>query len=490
MILRNLRVFVAGLGVEVNSFSPLLTDIDSFRALALYPAGTFPPHPAPSPALLWACRERAEKGEIELIEGLSAGAQPGGPLLRSCYAELAQELLNDLKNAEKVDVVLLGLHGAMSAEDLEDCEGDLLARARAIVGPNTVIAALLDSHATLTDKMVVAADILLAFKEYPHTDIMACGERLTALALSTALGEHRPISAVFDCRQLGAYHTFYEPMKSVVADIRAVEADGGALDISIIHGFLWADVEDGGTKVLVTTDDDEAGAQRLARQVGERLMAIRGTTSVSLIPMDAAIVRLQADGPSPVIVADTADNPGGGAPSDSTYLLHAFAEAGIRNVCAGLLWDPEVVEATVAAGVGSKLALGVGGKQCGLSGPPLHLEVRVLSIIQNASQMFGGVSWPVGTSVALEVPEYDWTLVISSVRSQCFVVEVFSDHGIDIRRKRVVLVKSSQHFAASFGQIAADIMVVDAPGVLDHDIHRIPYRHLRRPIWPLDPDLG
>ena len=85
-------------------------------------------------------------------------------------------------------MVLFGLHGSMVARGYDDCEGDLLARARAIAGKTAIIGAELDMHCHLTDQMVQAADAIVAFKEFPHTDFLERAEDLVDLCLRAAQG--------------------------------------------------------------------------------------------------------------------------------------------------------------------------------------------------------------------------------------------------------------------------------------------------------------
>ena len=482
-----LRVFAAAFGVEVNAFSPLATGRHDFAALCYHPAGTLGEDVPLIAAPITPLRQRAAAGEITLVEGLVAGAQPGGLLTRATYEALAGELLGDLAGAGAVDIVVLGLHGAMSAHGLPDCDGDLIARVRAIVGNDTVIAVLFDSHGTLSPAMLDGADLLVCYKEYPHTDISESAEKLVRLALAQARKDIAPTLAVHDCRMISVYHTMHGPMQQLVAELRDREARGEALDISIVHGFIWADTPDTSAKVIATTDGDAAAADRIAAEVGRALRAMAGTTHAPLVAMEDAVRRAAAPLAAPIILADTADNPGGGAPSDSTWLLRALATAGVNNVAAGIIWDPAATELAMAAGKGARLNLRIGGKACALSGDPLDLEVQVIATSAEASVPFAGSEWPMGKAAGVHVPALDWYLVISSQRTQCFAPEAFTRLRIDPAQRRVIVVKSSQHFYAAFRPLAGEIVIVDAPGVLDHDPRRLPYRHITRPVWPLDP---
>jgi len=167
-----MRIFSGSLATETNTFSPIPTGLSAYRARGYYPAGQHPDRMQMFSGPLWAARQRAQGKDWTLIEGMTAGATPAGITTRHAYETLRDELLDDLRRAGKVDIALFGLHGAMVADGYDDCEGDLLRRAREIVGPDTVIGAELDPHCHLTATMTDSADFLVCFKEYPHTDIL------------------------------------------------------------------------------------------------------------------------------------------------------------------------------------------------------------------------------------------------------------------------------------------------------------------------------
>src|SRR5690606_28333829 len=192
-------------------------------------------------APLWAARERARTRGWQIVEGLCAFSEPAGPTVRSAYEALRDELLDDLRSALPVDMVLLGMHGAMVADGYDDCEGDVLARVRALVGPDVAVGAELDPHCHLTQAMLDNADVLICFKEYPHTDFLERGAELADLCADLVAGRIRPVMSTFDCRMIGIYHTPREPMRSYVDRIKALEGRDGVLSISVVQTFPWGD---------------------------------------------------------------------------------------------------------------------------------------------------------------------------------------------------------------------------------------------------------
>src|SRR5246127_1818790 len=206
-----MRVFTASLATETNTFGPIPTGAAAFEARGYFPAGKHPEALSFFAAPLWVARQVAAEQGWTLIEGLVAGAQPGGITTRAVYESLRDELLDDLRRALPVDMVLLGLHGAMVADGYDDCEGDMLQRVRQIVGPDVVVGAELDPHNHLTPAMVDNADVMVSFKEYPHTDVLERGLELVDICAAAVEGKVKPVHAMVDCDIIVTVHTSREP---------------------------------------------------------------------------------------------------------------------------------------------------------------------------------------------------------------------------------------------------------------------------------------
>lgn len=480
-----MRIFAAGIGTETNSFSPIPTGIDSFREYLWFEPGTHPAEAHFFTGPLVAARARAQREGHELIEGLHAFAAPAGPTTARAWAELRERLLEELAAALPVDVVLLSLHGAMIAEDCADCEGDLLAAVRARVGPKTIVAAELDPHCHLTEQMRANADLLVLYKEYPHTDTLERAHELVDLALRAASGAIRPVMAMADCRMLALFHTPREPVRGFVDRMKALEGRNGILSVSLAHGFPWGDVADCTAKVLVIADHDANRAQELAISLAREVRAMRGNTTELVLGLEEGLARALKSPRRPIVIADTADNAGGGAPSDSTFMLERMLALGLEDVCLGPLWDPVAVRFCHLAGLGARLRLRVGGKVGPASGPPLDVEAEVIGLARGAVQRFGTGRTRLGDVAAIRIGGIE--VLLNSIRTQAFDPALFTDHGISVHDKKLVVVKSMQHFYAGFKPLAAEVLWVNGPGALDQDFTRLSYRHLRRPIWPLDP---
>jgi microcystin degradation protein MlrC len=481
-----MHLFTASLGTETNTFSPIPTGAQLFASTYLVRGGRYGDNPDLFALPMMEFRDRGRARGWRVTESLCTFAVPAGPTVQSVYEGFRDEILADLKRAMPVDAVLLSLHGAMVAEVTESCETDLVQRVRAIVGPSVPIGVELDLHCHLTEELVAAATAIVIFKEYPHTDVRECAAALFEIIAAAAEKRAEPRMAMFDCRMIGLYPTPLEPMASFVSKIRSLEGRDGVLSISIAHGFPWGDVSALGTRVLVIIDGDKADGPALAASLGRELRGLRDRIEPPWKPMDAALDEAVAAAAGPIVLADVADNAGGGAPSDSTFVLRAMLERGMGDAELGCIWDPGAVALAFEAGEGSRLRVRLGGKLGPMSGDPIDLTVTVKRLVREATQEYLGARARMGDCAALSVGGID--IVVNSARAQTFTPSAFTNLGIDPAARRYVVVKSMNHFRAGFAPIARSIIYVAAPGAIDVDYRRLAYARVKRPIYPLDVD--
>jgi microcystin degradation protein MlrC len=482
-----MRMFVASLATETNTFSPLPVDRRAFERAFYAPPGQHPVTPTLCSAPVVAARSRAQSDGIVLIEGTTTWAEPAGLVSRGAYESLRDEILSQLRAAMPLDVALFGLHGAMVADGYDDTEGDLLGRAREIVGPKAIIGAEYDMHCHLTEKRIAAANISILFKEFPHTDFLARAKELVDIAIRAARGEIRPVAALFDCRSLDhAFMTSHPKGRAFVDRIQAMEGKDGVLSISLGHGFTPADVPDVGNKVLVHADGDEMKAKALAEDIGRAFISFgRSGVSAHVKPEDVLRVASETRG-QPVVFADRWDNPGGGVPGDGTLMIELLLRHPDTPAAVGVLWDPIAVDLCRAAGQDAKLWLRIGGKATPISGRSVDAHVVVRSVTEELIIPFEQSRVSLGPAAAVSIGDLD--VVLATGRAQTFSPEAFSNMGIDLAGKKIVVVKSSNHFHAAFSKVAAAIHHLDCGGPFPPDVREIPYTKLRRPISPLDPN--
>jgi microcystin degradation protein MlrC len=483
-----MRIFTASLATETNTFSPVPTDRASFEMAFYAGPGQHPDTPTLCSSPIVALRRRAARDGLTVIEGTATWAEPGGLVQRRAYEELRDEILGQLSAAMPVDAVILGLHGAMVAQGYDDCEGDLLSRVRTIVGPDVVVASELDPHSHLTAKRIAAADILAAFLEFPHTDFYERGEHVVELGLAAARGAIKPVISTFDCRMIAVLPTSREPMRSFVDRIKALQGKDSVLSISVIHGFMAADVPEMGTRIIVVTDNVKAKGDALAERLGMELFAMRGKTVMEMVRadegIDHALAVREANPTKPAVIADVWDNPGGGTPGDGTFVLKRLIERGAGRVGVATIWDPVAVMFCHAAGEGATINLRFGGKAGPQAGEPIDAKVRVLKVAEEGWQSFGPSRVTLGRAALVRIEGTEIDVILNTNRTQTFEPDIFSNLGIDPLSKEILLVKSTNHFYAGFEPIAAGIIYVNAPSSYPSDPRTTNYTKLDRPIWP------
>ncbi len=473
-----MRILAAGVITETNTFSPWPTGKRAFEHNGVFHGDAGLSESDSETALIarhW--RTLAKRDGHELVESVFAVAQPSGPTVQTDYENYRDEILRDARAKGPFDIVLLFLHGAMVATGCDDCEGDLIARLRALMGPKAAIGAVLDLHCHLTETMVKQSDAIVIVKEYPHIDFAERSEELYEICKAAAEGRCRPVSAVFDCRMVGFYPTTTEPMKSLVAKLYQAEKRNDILSVSFAHGFPWGDTPDTGSRMLVIADGDFALARNLAEELGREVYALRESLLPRFKNIDAALTAArQSNGIA--VLADTADNPGGGAPSDNPSLLRAMLEQKVERGAYGSIWDPISAEICADAGVGARLDLRLGGKCGPASGTPLDVTVTVKAVRPDFSQTgLAGTRIPMGLTVWVDIEGID--VLINSSRTQIFSPDAFTGLGIDLAGKRMIAVKSSWHFQAGFGAMADTIIPVATPGAIQMDFASIAYKKKR-----------
>lgn len=478
-----LRILTATLGTETNTFSPFVTTLRAFEELGVQHGRRRSIASNWFTEMMCEWRRLAEADGHRVVESLAAFALPLGPTVRSVYESFRDEILEDARSRGPIDVALLFLHGAMVAGEVEDCEGDLLVRLRETLGPDAVIGACLDPHCHLTRRMIDAADVIITGKEYPHTDLVDRGRELYVACRDARLGLTRPTSALYDCRMINLWPTTSEPMRSFVARMRELEAQERVLSVSFAHGFPWGDVAEVSARVLVVTNDDQPLAEHLARSLAGELWAQRERLHFRALDLSSALDRAAAAPRGPVVLADVADNPGGGAPGDSTFILRAVLQRGLTRVATGLYYDPAAAQLCHDAGVGGAFDLRIGGKLGRASGDPVDLRVTVRGLSEAHEQrgLAGGRS-PLGRAAWVEAQGVH--ILITSVRSQVLGPEAFTGLGLDLAEVDIVVVKSTHHFHGGFAPLAAEILHVDTPGALTLDFASIPYSRRDGRYWP------
>jgi len=426
----------------------------------------------------------------------SGGA--GGMVTRDAFERVAAEMVGMLSQAMPVDALYLDLHGAGVTEDYEDMEGELLRRVRAAVGPDLPVVISLDYHSNVTPQMTALADAIIAFRTYPHVDRKETGEG-AARALETILAHGQPKGRALRKASflipLHAQCTMVDPSAAIVAEGQRLEGPG-IVSLSYLAGFPPSDIFYCGPSVVVharTQDEADAAADALAR-----FIALKEPDFASpLYTPEAAVAKameIARTATKPVVLADTQDNPGAGGSADTTDLLKALVSAGAQGAALGYLCDAAAAKAAHAAGEGATIDIALGGRNGPEGVTPLKASFKVAKLgsgkLRTTGPVSGGREADLGPMALLSLGGVSVT--VTSKRMQAHDQAPFRHLGVEPAAQKILALKSSVHFRADFQPIAAEVLVVAAPGVHLADTTAYPYRKLRPGIrlCPLGPESG
>ena len=486
-----MRIIIGAISHETSTFTPVPTTRESYGERFGLLRGaqileTFRDSNTPIGGFI----AGADAHGFELIPTILAEPHPSGPTPRSLFDEILAELLAGIRSAGAIDGILLELHGAMVAEGVDDGEGHVPEAVRRLVGPKVPIVVQLDIHSNISYRMVALADVLIGRETYPEVDMAERG-RECADVLNLILHEGlRPEMAL--CRIPMAWGmnqiTAHLPMREAIEYLHRIEARPGIVCASIATCFPLADIPDMGASVYVVADGDRALAQDAADELGAWLFERRADWQLAMPRTGNLLPAAETAGLFPVVFADRNDNPGGGAPGDSTGMLQTFLTAKLQDACLLYIVDPEAIAQCQAVGVGANLELMVGGKSSPLQGAPCRMHVEVVALSDGAFEydgpMYAGLQGRMGPSAHIRQDGVHVLLV--SEREQPFDTAFARTLGLDPRSMRYIGVKSAAHFRAGFEDWAGAVHVVGEPGVHDMETAGLTFRHLGRNVYPFD----
>jgi microcystin degradation protein MlrC len=467
-----LRDFESGKGVLRGS-----AILDMFRGANFCPGGFL---------------EGAEHHGFDLVPLLWTFATPSGLIERATYDSLKNEFLAGLRSEGErgVDGVLLDLHGAMVVDGIEDADADFLAAVREAVGANIPIIVTTDLHSNHSAARLATCDAIIGYDTYPHVDMAERGREAADLMVRTVRGEVRPVSAISKIPLIWSAEcqvTAHPPMLELMQLVFATEQRPGILSVTLATGFPWADVANHGPSVIVVADGDRAQAQQTADELADWVWTRRERWYRTPLTVQQGLEEGQKAGRYPILLADMADNTGGGTPGDSTPVLRAFVEQDLDAALVLYIVDPEVARQAHAAGVGAHLSVEVGGKSAPVQGPPVPLEVEVVALSNGRFRydgpMYSGTDGDLGASAWLR--HRGVNIVVISVRMQPLDQALARSLGIDCAAMNVIALKSAVHFRSGFEQLGGTIYNVNAPAMHSHDYTQLTY-HRRPPMYPIE----
>lgn len=484
-----MRIAVAEVAQETDSFSPLRAGLSEFESYGLYRGAEILERmrgAGPLGGLLEVVDEQPQP--VELVPLLRAWGGAGGAILDDVFAQFRQELLDGLRAAGPVDAVYLALHGAASSESEDDVEGALLEDVRRLVGEQVPIIVPLDHHANITARMVANADLLVGHETQPH-DPPATGRKAARLMFRMLKGEIRPLRAWQKIPMItpqDQYLTSAGPMKVWFDRARELERQPGVLDISPYPMQCWLDVAEGGWAVVVHTDGQAELASRLATEMAELAWSLRREfwKSQRVAPADA-VAHAVAAPEGLVILSDTGDSVYGGAPGDNTVLLSELVRQNVPCLSLVPVVDAEAVAAAMAAGVAATITLEVGGRHDHRFSRPVRVTGRVAAVSEGVTAEVPerGVC-QLGRTALLECG----AIRVVLLDSRSFAVNhplLYTHLGVDVGQARLVVVKTASNFQF-FAPWRKQLIRVDTPGTTQSNLSAFEWYRLPRPIDPFD----
>ncbi len=488
-----MRVLIAMMKHETNTFSPVPTDLGRFHSW-LYCTGQkvlddLGGTNTPTGAYI----DNARKRGCEMVTPIATEAMPSGPVQRDVYEHMVETILAPLK-AQTFDAALLDLHGAMVAEHEPDGEGGLLSRIRE-VQPDLPIAVTLDLHCNLTQRMVDNCTMMIGFKTYPHVDMYDVGDQIAELLFRTLEGRIKPVMAwgnrpvLAQTLRMGSDDA---PMAGLQAMTRDLERNG-LLAVTFFGGFPMADIADAGISAVVVTDNDHQAASSACQALLDSAWGSRSEFVYHGRPLEAAVQEAGQHTEGPVLLFDHADNVGSGGTADVMEVIREVYRQGLDDVAVGAVWDPEAVQMMRETGLGNSVSIALGGRSdmpsIGRTGEPFHVQGRVVSLTDGSwtveGPMYTGVRVSTGPTAVLDTGRM--RIVVVSYHHEPWDTGIFSNNGIEPARCRYLLLKSRIHYRAGFGPLARATIPCDGYGVTTSRYDQLTYDNLRRPIYPLDP---
>jgi len=479
-----MRIALAGLQHETNTFAPGVTEAEDFLAPGGWPkqsrgeeirtalAGSSVPMAGALGVL--------DDAAVTAVPLLWTIALPSARVRHAAFEALADEIAAGLQQQMPVDGLFLELHGAMATTEDDDAEGALLERLRALVGPELPIVVALDLHTNLSARMVSAADQMFAYLTYPHIDMADTGARAMKRLLDLAKGAPRPAKAFRQMPYLlplVAQGTGSSPVK----ELYRAAADRSGAETMITLGFPLSDVPDAGPALAVYADTQDAADAAADESLLQWIEAESHFQARLFTAVEGVALAMQ-NGKHPVVIADVQDNPGGGGSNDTTGLLHALIEAKAEGALLVHIADGEAAKAAVDAGVGAVLDIGVGGRTDPQTGAPVPGPWRVMAVgdgrFTGVGPMYAGASIEMGPVALLE--QKGVRVIVAGKRMQASEPALIHHLGLDPEELPILCVKSSVHFRGAYEKMASEIILVAAPGRVTMDLASLNYTRSRR----------
>ncbi len=496
------RIALLGFSIECNRFAPIATEADFQTRTLIGGAEMLAEARSPAPRMLGEMpgfvAAMDASADWEPLPGLLAMAEPNGPVEQPFFDRLMQHWEADLIAAGRIDAVYAVLHGAGLTTGDHDPEGTLLRMIRRIAGPSIPVVATFDLHANVSETDVAMVDAFIGYRTNPHLDMRERGMEAASMVRRLLTGQKTYLAhlrlpivppTVTQLTGSDAPNRPYGELIDLGQDrMHQPPYAGRVLNVSVMGGFAFADTPFNGLTVVVTATD-QAAADGLAREIAQAGWARRNRFRPSLTSLEDA-VRLAATTTTPLIFADVADNPGGGGRGNTMAILQAFHAAGVTGALVGVIHDPSLAQEAFDLGRGATVQARFNRDGGDDFSKPFTAPAKVVAVrdqpIRGRRGIYANNTLAIGPSAAIAIGGI--TVVVLSNRYQCADPMFLEAFGLDIAAARVVVVKSRGHFRGGFDEFFRhdQVIEVDAPGLTSPILSRFPWRHMPRPVLPID----
>lgn len=486
-----MRIAIAQLWQETNTFSPTFTELKHFESFRYYSGDDVLRYCGGGQEIGGFVKAAHEAGnDIELVPLFAAGAWPAGRLREHVKTQLENEMLSRLKAALPVDGVLISLHGALASEEVDDVDGEIVEQIREIVGLDVPISLALDHHANITRRIIESVNALVGYQSLPHIDMLETGQRAAQLLFAILRGETKPTMGWCKVPMITPADRFLtgtEPLKLWFDRARELEKQPGVLSVSLFPVQPWLDVQELGWSAVVVTDNNPALAKQLAMELGDLGWSLRHEFFPQKLPPAEAITRALAIEGGPIVIADGSDSVNSGAPGDSTWLLKEMLGRKLGGTAFVTVVDAEAVAQALAAGVGQSVTVQVGGKRDKLFSTPVQVTGRVIRASDGRFTITGhlGADINMGRTVVLDLGEIK--LLLSEEVGSGHDPLVYRHIGLEPATAKIVVVKTPVGFWLSYRGLMKDAILADCPGLSTSNLKLLPFKNAPRPLFPLDP---
>lgn len=492
------RVAIGGFKHESNSFNTNPTNLPDYTIEEQKPGEDI--------LALWSKYQNELSGfivagrqqKLQIVPTIHANATPKGPLTKVTFETILTRLQNSLRNAGKLDGLLLALHGAMVVEGTPHGDEEIVRRLRKQLGPNFPIIVTHDFHANISPEIVKLSSVLITYKQCPHLDVHERGEQAAQIMGRMLRGEVKPVQRVVKppmIYNIIFQNTYVEPLLSITNDsIQLEKKNPKILAASVSGGYQYADVPFMGPSVVVVTDNDPDLAEREAKRLSERLWSTRDKIRLNLpTPAEAVRQAMQAK-KLPITLMDTGDNVGGGSAADSTFLLDEF----LKQKATGWVMtiaDAAAVQQAVKAGIGKPFDFAVGGKMDAMHGKPVRITGMVKSLhngeyLETEVRHGGGRYFTSGLTAVIEVTgstrDMKNLLVLTTLRVAPMSLHQIVSLGIYPERQRILVAKGTIAPRAAYEPVSASVVPVDSPGSTAVNPARFKFVRLREKLWGME----